>query len=1169
MQMITFSKKIKPLIISQAFGVFNDNAFKAVLIFIALNLSFDYGKNLFFMILMSVVYVLPFLIFAAPAGMFADKYDKKTVLLYSKLFEIIIMAAGLILFYFIENLGLYPLVLVLFFMSLQSCFFSPSFYGILPESFNEKELSKANGIIGMYSFIAVIIGFSFGIIIKSIFSENLYLCGLFFVIISIIGFLSAIKITPTFRKDELFEVKETVSIHLISTLRHLIRRKDIIFSILGEGYFFAVGATVQTILLLFGRFTLGISSDIALGFLQLILAVGMAIGCYLGGKLSKGKLQLGLSFYGLIGLIVFLALAGYSPGSEYNFNLFNTSFSIYPLLLVFLVLAGISGGIFLIPLRVCIQCRTDVKERGEIIACSNFIVFLGILLSSIVTFILTAGHNIDGEINKTDMLYRFKYMVLNFTPQELFLIISLISLVLIIIACCLYSEFIEKAMLLIFGSSLYKFDFNCVENIPETGAAVIIANHASFLDGFIIRNSTSRKINVVMYDDFTKNVILEKIFKYFEFIKRPANENFKEYREYCSVIKNKLINGEIVLVFPEKKLTRNGAVGKFYDEISSILPDFKKDIPIIPAYIDSMWGSVFSLCKRKIKIGIVQRLPLFVRVSFGEPIKNIDPFAIRQKITELAAESQYKAKYRERTLYYNFLRFAKINPLKTILVDFEGKKMRAIEILTKSLMLSDFIKNKVKNDEYVGVMLPNCNGLAVFILAVMFSGKIPAILNYTVSEEMLKKSIEKAGITHIFTSSVFMKKLNFQLDNCLFVENLTSEISKYKVLTYFALIYLLPTKIFSNLFLPANFKDIYQTAVLLFTSGSSGLPKGVLLSHHNLNSNVINFYKMMACNKRKDKITGNLPLFHSFGINVCFWIPIMLGVKVVYLKNPLDAQSAVNAIKQHKLTLLMATPTFFNSYMRKSENNDLISLRLIILGAEKMRKISMEKLKAICNIIPIEGYGCTELSPVVSINVPESIENLGKLSEHLESIGVGIPGISTKIVDINTFGEVNCGEDGLLMVKSASIMKGYLNDDEKTKSVLIDGWYNTGDIAKMQEDGYLQITGRLSRFSKIGGEMVSHQVIEQAIHEFLKDDEITFVVFGVPDPIKGERIVVLYTKLSKTPEEIIKYLQENNIPNLWIPKFSSFKKVENIPLLGSGKIDVLKLKVIIDILKVC
>ena len=331
------------------------------------------------------------------------------------------------------------------------------------------------------------------------------------------------------------------------------------------------------------------------------------------------------------------------------------------------------------------------------------------------------------------------------------------------------------------------------------------------------------------------------------------------------------------------------------------------------------------------------------------------------------------------------------------------------------------------------------------------------------------------------------------------------------------------------------------------------------LTHRNVNSDFYSFFRVVNWS-RSDVLLGNLPLFHAYGMNVGFWVPTMARTKIIYLMNPLDAVLTGKAVEHHKVTLMMATPTFLQTYMRRCTREQFASLRLVITGGEKLRRDIAEKFHDMCGLSIVEGYGCTELSPIVSINLASVSSRLGREAGKPGSIGVPMPGVFVRITDPESGRMCEPGEAGLLMVKGGLVMKGYLNDPENTQQVLKDGFYNTGDVAEMDKLGYITITGRLSRFSKISGEMVPHELVELKLNELLEADGRVLAVTGAPDAKKGEKLVVFHSLPGLDIDALSEGLRRAELPNLRIPRREDYHYIEAIPMLGSGKIDLQKLK---------
>jgi acyl-[acyl-carrier-protein]-phospholipid O-acyltransferase/long-chain-fatty-acid--[acyl-carrier-protein] ligase len=374
------------------------------------------------------------------------------------------------------------------------------------------------------------------------------------------------------------------------------------------------------------------------------------------------------------------------------------------------------------------------------------------------------------------------------------------------------------------------------------------------------------------------------------------------------------------------------------------------------------------------------------------------------------------------------------------------------------------------------------------------------------------------------------------------------------------LAFVLPSRLIERLF-AYRARDPNAPATVIFSSGSTGDPKGIVLSHHNILSNAEGIAQVVRVT-REDRLMGVLPFFHSFGFTVTLWFPLLAGFGVVYHPNPLDAKTIGEMVFRYKASLLVGTPTFFGAYVRKCSREEFSSLRYALVGAEKLREPLARAFKEKYGIELFEGYGCTELSPVVSANVP-NVEHdaLHQIGFKPGTVGHPIPGVAVKVVGADTGTELRPGEEGLILVKGPGVMLGYLGKPEETDEVLSDGWYVTGDIGSIDVDGFIRVTDRLSRFSKMGGEMVPHLRVEEEINQILREGSC--LVTSLPDEQKGERLAVLYTDPSVSPEELWSRLSKTQLPKLWIPKRENFHRVDAIPLLGTGKVDLQKAKTIV------
>jgi len=460
-------------------------------------------------------------------------------------------------------------------------------------------------------------------------------------------------------------------------------------------------------------------------------------------------------------------------------------------------------------------------------------------------------------------------------------------------------------------------------------------------------------------------------------------------------------------------------------------------------------------------------------------------------------------------------------------------------------------------------MVPPTVPAAVANLAVSLWGKIPVNLNYSASQALVDASIDQCGITHVLTSAKVLDRFKLTpKGRLILLEEIPRRVRLADKLWAAAVAKLAPEGALAA-FVPGLRNDnLDATATVIFTSGSTGDPKGVVLTHRNILSNTHQVEEQVRLHP-EEVLLGILPFFHAFGFTVTIWTALCLGKKVVYHFNPLDSKTIGKLCEQHHVTLLVGTPTFMRLYLKNCEPRQFRSITHLILGAEKLKPELARDIQRTLGIEPIEGYGCTELSPVVAVNVPREVELPDGRKVHgnrIGTVGLPVPGTAIKTIDPETEADLPEGTEGVIAVKGPQVMAGYLNRPEATAQVLKGGWYSTGDLGYVDQDGFLKITDRLSRFSKIAGEMVPHLSIESAILAATGVDENHLAVTGVPDPKHGERLCVLYTDLGISPAQVCQRLIASSLPKVWIPSHRDFIHVEELPITPLGKINLRKLK---------
>ncbi len=695
-----------------------------------------------------------------------------------------------------------------------------------------------------------------------------------------------------------------------------------------------------------------------------------------------------------------------------------------------------------------------------------------------------------------------------------------------------------------------------IDNLPD-GGFLLLPNHISWVDAIVLQLACPRPIRYVIDHEFYREPTLHPFLRLVGCIPIDVRHSHSAIRAATE----KIAQGEIVCLFPEGQLERAGTLLRLQRGYELIARH--ANALVVPVWLDQLWGSIFSFQGGRFFTKFPKRIPYPVTIAFGKPLKPeaADIATVREELLKLGEFCFSRRPSLDRHLAEECVRGLKRKPFATAVIDgTDHSKLSRAKLLGAAAALSRHLRKEF-SDERIAIVLPASKGSMLANLAVTLASKVPVDLNFTIGRAANESCCKRANLRVAISATQFMERLkDFPWpEHILKLDELMPRMKRQIVLWWMMSI-LVPTRLLLR-FLEIPKAGRHAEAVLLFTSGTTGEPKGVVISHRNVVGNVSQFRQLLDATK-DDAILASLPFFHTFGSTVTLWYPLIEGVRIVTYPNPLEAVKNAALIERYKLTLLLATPTFLRGYLRKAEPDKLRSLRLVITGAEKLPLDLAKNFEERFKQRVFEGYGLTETSPVVSVNLPEPQPTKQgehvQLSSRLGSVGKMAPGIAAEIREPETDRRLSLHETGMLWLRGVNIFEGYLHDPKRTAEVLQDGWLRTGDLGRLDEDGFLYIEGRLSRFSKIGGEMVPHEAIESKIVDLLGfsgRDERPIAIMGVQDEAKGEALVLL-SAVDIDLAELRKKLHEAGVPNLWVPK--RVQRVDSIPVLASGKLDLKK-----------
>ena len=1125
------TKKIFGFLITSFISSCSDNILRCFIIFwgsakIFNSTSIDSTWTL----IVSISFVLPFILLSGYGGYLAGKYPKRQVFILTRFLEIANLLFIWGAFYY-DNV--YLGIIALSITASISAILGPTKYSFIPELVNEKHISEFNGLIEFSTNIGIALGITLGGWLFHIYSENILSVFKYFFVLCILGFMSCFLL-PNLKAtnpDKQFNINPFHEV--IEGTRYLNKRYFLLLCLLGISFFWFSCGLLSVVLPKYAIEILGLHQGGASAF-SLYLTAGIIIGALLAGRWSNNKIELGIVPFGLF----WITLA--------SFILSLTSS--YLLAIVATIIFGFGFGLYAVPINSMLQARSSEKHRCEVMAANNAISLLNTCFAFILFFLLNTKHMMSIDVSRV------------------FIILFVLNLASFLFIVKTVPYIGVRSILWLVFRLLLKIYYWGEKNVPKSGGIILASNHVSYFDGLVVGSILSRNLRYLVWDKLFKIPIIRMFLKAIRAIS-IGGTNVAAIKKTMEQSAQSIKSGQAMFICPEGEISRTGHIYEFQKGIEKIIsdPEIPKETKLIPVFINYPQKSAMKNSKGKFSwILFLTMIPIRFDVVFGKPIAIKDINGVNH-IRDLVKELEHKHFEDKRkasdTLPYLFIKEMKRRLFKTRMIDHikdpKGTKLNSLKTLTSALILSRQIKHICKsndgNEECIGVIMPPCSAGTIINLGISINGSVPVNINFTTGKDAMSSMVKQCKIKTIFTSKRLWRKLSLDVkcEKIIFLEDMMQNISSIKRITCLLHSLLLSTDMIWKKYntYKINSKSL---ATVLFSSGTTGDPKGIMLSHHNILSNIEQIQQVLPHNKNFALLSA-LPYFHSFGLNAGMWLPLLMGLRVVYHPSILDVKGICALIEHHKIDIIFSVPNFYSMANRLAEPKQLKSLKLIISGAAKLDYKVYKAFKENFGLEIFEGYGCTELSPVVSSNTPDVKCHITQKAFSFGSVGRLLPGILHRIVDPDTMKDLKKGEEGLLLIKGPNRMMRYLNEPPET-TFIDDGWYNTGDIAKM-EDGFLYLTDRLSRFSKIGGEMVPHIKIEEEINKHLSegyDGLVTFVV----DKNGEEKLVALYTETSLTPENLHSKLLNSNLPRLWIPKRSYLFHCKELPLLGTGKQDL-------------
>ncbi|MBF0110508.1 MAG: acyl-[ACP]--phospholipid O-acyltransferase [Magnetococcales bacterium] len=1117
---LLLSRRLGPLFATQFLGALNDNVYKnALVMLITYRMADAAGMDARILVsLAGGLFILPFFLFSALAGQLADRSEKSRLIRWIKLAEIVIMSLGVV--GFVRN-DPWMLLGILFLMGAQSAFFGPVKYAILPDHLSRDELIAGNAFVEAGTFLAILLGtIASGLVVLRDHGVEIIMGAI--VALAVAGWYFSRYIpkapapAPTLVIDAHF-FRGTAAI-----LRQTSERREVFLAILGISWFWLVGATYLTQFPTFAKDIIGGNEEIVVLFLT-VFSVGIGLGSLMCNRLLKGKVSARYVPLGALGMALFsIDLVTASRGVVAGDTLIGViAFLDHPVhwrILLDLLGMAIAAGIYIVPLYAIMQTGGAEENRSRIIAGNNIMNALFMVISAVATIgLLSLGFSIPG----------------------IFLVMAIANLLVAFHICRLLPEALIKTLLARLFGVLYRVQCEGWHHWESVGPrAVVVVNHVSFLDAALLATYLPATPIFAIHSRMALRWWVRPFLRLIDTFPLDPTSPFA-----IKSLARKVREGRHCVIFPEGRITVTGALMKIY-EGPGLIAD-RADAQLVPIRIDGAQYTPFSRLRGKVRLRWFPRITLTMlpprRFEIDDAVKGRGRRQmLGQQLYDLLSAMVFATSRWQQTLDAALLEARRIHGGGfEVLEDIQRQPMTYDRLITASRVLGRRLRHFGEPGGVVGLLLPNAVASVVAFFGLHVAGRVPAMLNFSTGLGTMRHACAAARIPVVVTSRRFvaMAHLESVIDGLaatveiVYLEDVVAALGvSDRVLGWLRGRW--------DLWMGRERGDHEAAAVILFTSGSEGVPKGVVLGHGNLLANCRQLSARVDYNPT-DIVFNALPIFHSFGLTGGMLLPVLSGIKSFLYPSPLHYRIVPEMVYDCNATILFGTDTFLKGYARVSNPYDYYSVRYVFAGAEKVkedtRRLWMERF----GLRIFEGYGATETAPALAINTAMHYQS--------DTVGRFLPGIHFRIEPVP-----GIEEGGRLLVSGPNVMKGYLRVERPGQlEPPPDGWYDTGDIVTVDAAGYVRILGRAKRFAKLAGEMVSLVAVEG--HAASLWPGHLHAVVAVADAKKGEQLVLMTDCPTANRNDWLVDARKKGVTELMIPR--RIVIVSSVPILGTGKFD--------------